>query len=53
MFADKPKRSQMDKFKETARKLEADEDERAFEAWLKRLAKPKLKLKPKEETPDK
>ena len=35
------KKSQLDKFKEAARELEADEDEAAWEARLKKVAKPK------------
>lgn len=32
------KRSQTEKFKEAARELEADEDEKNWEEWLKRVA---------------
>ena len=38
-------KSQSDKFKEMARQLEADDDEAAFDAKLKRLAKASLKEK--------
>lgn len=34
-------KSQADKFKEAARKAEADENESAWEARLKKIAKPK------------
>ena len=34
-------KSQLDKFKEAARKAEADEDESAWEARLKKIAKHK------------
>lgn len=34
--------AQIDKFKETARKLGADEDEAAFEAKLRKIAQPKM-----------
>lgn len=40
-------KSQQERFKKTARELEADEDEAAFEERLKQLAK----KKPKEEKP--
>lgn len=39
------KRSQSEKFKDAARELEADEDEKRWEERLKRLAKQKLKDK--------
>lgn len=39
---------QVDRFREAARELEADEDERAFERKLKRIAN----QKPKKEAPD-
>jgi hypothetical protein len=35
------KNPQLDKFKDAARELEADEDERRWEERLKRVAKPK------------
>lgn len=35
------RKTQSDKFKEMARQLEADDDEAAFDAKLKKLAKPK------------
>lgn len=34
-------KSQLDKFKEAARKLETDDDEERFNAKLKKLASPK------------
>lgn len=40
------KKSQSEKFKETARELVCDEDEKAFENKLRRLAKPQKKDKP-------
>ncbi len=39
-------KSQSEKFKETARELECDEDEKAFEDKLRRLAKSQKKEKP-------
>lgn len=36
---DPKSKKQIDRFRETARKLEADEDEAAFDAALKRVAK--------------
>ena len=41
----KSKQSQLDRFKDTARELEADDDEERFEERLKTL----VKQKPKEE----
>ena len=35
------KRTQSDKFKDAARELEADEDEKRWEERLKKVAKPK------------
>jgi hypothetical protein len=35
----KPPKSQVDKFKEAARELEADDSEEAFDANLKKIAK--------------
>ncbi len=35
-------KSQSDKFKEAARELEADEDEKRWEERLKKVAKPKV-----------
>lgn len=40
-MADKPERTQLDKFKETARELETNEDEAAFDRALKKVAKAK------------
>ncbi len=39
-------KSQIDRFKEAARQLEADESEAEFDEKLKALAKPKEKSKP-------
>ena len=41
-------KTQADKFKEAARELKADEDERAFERKLKKIAK----QKPPEDAPE-
>jgi hypothetical protein len=35
-------KTQSDKFKEAARELEADEDEKAWEERLRKVAKPKV-----------
>ena len=43
----KPSQSQLNKFKDTARALECDEDEEAFKRSLRKVAKPK----PKQEKP--
>ena len=40
MTTEKPKESQVDKFKEAARELETDDSEEAFDAKLKKIAKP-------------
>jgi hypothetical protein len=42
MMTDKNNPSQSDKFKEAARELEADEDEKRWEERLKKVAKAKL-----------
>lgn len=47
MAAETTNKSQLDKFKEAARELEADEDEANWEARLKKVAK----HKPSPETP--
>lgn len=44
--ADADDKSQLDKFKEAARELEADEDEARWEARLKKVAKHKPAEKP-------
>lgn len=36
-----PEKSQLDKFKQAARELECDEDEKAFERKLRQIAKEK------------
>lgn len=46
--ADAEDKSQLDKFKEAARELEADEDEARWEARLKKVAK----YKPAPEKPE-
>lgn len=38
-------KSQLDRFKETARELETDDSEEAFDLVLKRVAKPKPETK--------
>ena len=53
MISKKPKRNvenqnQIERFKEAARQLEADDDEKRFDEKLKRLAK----QKPQEESDD-
>jgi hypothetical protein len=47
------KRTQSDKFKEAARELEADEDERRWEERLKRVAKAKPEDKHHSDEPHK
>ncbi len=42
----RPDQSQSDKFKEAARELEADEDEKRWEERLKRVARPKSEPEP-------
>ncbi|WP_171562438.1 MULTISPECIES: hypothetical protein [unclassified Roseobacter] len=41
------KREQLERFKEAARELEADDDEERFNEKLRRLAKPNAKPDPK------
>ncbi len=41
MNAEKPSTSQLDKFKEAARQLEADDDDARFKERLKKLVKQK------------
>ena len=48
MTAEKPLKSQSDKFKEAARKIGADEDEARWDAQLRKIAK----VKPKPEKPE-
>lgn len=50
-MSEKAKPTQREKFEEAARRVEADEDEAAFERKLKRLAKAK-KAEPKKPTRD-
>ena len=43
----KPPKSQIDKFKETAKQVETDNSEEAFDRALKRVAKSPAPTKPK------
>ena len=47
----KSKKSQHERFIETARELGCDEDEAAFDNKLRAIAKPKPLLKPKDKKP--
>lgn len=44
-----PEKTQLDRFKDAAKELECDEDEKRFDATVKKLAKPKPKESAKDE----
>ena len=48
MHDKKPEQSQIDKFRELARQVEADEDEAKFEDRVRRIADKKVQPKPRE-----